>query len=215
MKEQIERIECGTDDGEYYTLICGKSIICFKNGETESDAPMMPEMLNRLLEQVCVLIAENPDAEPAGRPYHSAVYLNGDAAGAITLPYPKLHRLMTDAWFDAKRMLASLAETQLMGLVQCQTPPPAPFGSDMMSPLSFMGMKAMPETKPQTKKSVRTDNETWNCCCGQRALHSKFCPECGRPAPPPLPETWDCPNCCKKALHSRFCPDCGTPAQAG
>ena len=229
MKEQIERIECGTDDGEFYTLICNNNTITLRNGETDTKAPILDEDHDRLLEQVCKLIEDNPDAEPVLEPYHSAVYLRGNEASPIPLPYSKLNQLMADAWFDAERLLASLRETQFAGAVACPQDPSAPFDMGMM-PFMRMDAETMAQKQAemieqlhakgideaaaeQRKRGFRIDNETWNCGCGQQGLHSKFCPECGMPAPPLIPETWNCPNCGTKELHSRFCPNCGTPAQ--
>ena len=231
MKEQIERIECGTDDGEFYTLTCKNHTVSLRDGDTDAKAPLTEEDFDRLLEQVCKLIEENPDAAPVLKPYHSAVYLRGDDAAGIPLPYSKLKQLMEDAWFDGQRLLASFSETKLMGAVMCPSAPAAPFGMGMNPMMQFMGMgqaeaaqkqaemieqlhaKGIDEAAAeQRKRSFRTDSESWNCGCGQQGLHGKFCPECGMPAPPMLPETWDCPTCGKKDLHSRFCPDCGTPA---
>jgi len=226
MKEQIERIECGTDDGEFYTLICKKPTISLRNGETDTIAPIMNEDLDRLLEQVCKLIEDNPDAEPVLEPYHSAVYLRGNEASPIPLPYSKLNQLMADAWFDAKSLLAALAETKYAGAVVCPQAPPAPFSMGMMPFMVMDAEKKQAEmieqlhakgideaAAEQRKRSFRIDNETWNCGCGQQGIRTKFCPECGMPAPPMLPETWNCPNCGTKELHSRFCPNCGTPAE--
>ena len=223
MKEQIERIECGTDDGAFYTLICNHDTITLRNGETETKAPILDEDHDRLLEQVCKLIEDHPDAKPVLEPYHSAVYLRGNEASPIPLPYPKLNQLMADAWFDAERLLASLRETQFAGAVACPQEPSV-FGPGMMQ---FMVMnteetaqkqaemieqlhaKGIDEAaEEQRKRGFRIDNETWNCGCGQQGLRGKFCPECGMPAPPLIPE-----NCGTKELHSRFCPNCGTPAQ--
>ena len=229
MKEQIERIECGTDDGELYTLICKNCTISLRSGETDTKAPILDDDLDRLLEQVCKLIEDNPDAGPVLKPYHSAVYLRGNETSPIPLPYSKLNQLMSDAWFDAKRLLASLAEMKYAGAVVCTQGPSAPFDMGMMP---FMVMNADEAAQKQAemieqlhakgideaaaeqrKRGFRIDNETWNCGCGQQGLRSKFCPECGMPAPPLIPETWNCPNCGTKELHSRFCPNCGTPAQ--
>lgn len=232
MKEQIERIECGTDDGAFYTLICNHDTITLRNGETETKAPILDEDHDRLLEQVCKLIEDNPDAKPVLEPYHSAVYLRGNEASPIPLPYPKLNQLMADAWFDAERLLASLRETQFAGAVACPQEPSV-FGPGMTPMMQFMRMVQTEETaqkqaemieqlhakgideaaEEQRKRGFRIDSETWNCGCGQQGLRGKFCPECGMPAPPLIPETWNCPNCGTKELHSRFCPNCGTPAQ--
>ena len=229
MKEQIERIECGTDDGEFYTLTCKNHTVSFRNGETDSKAPLPEEDLDRLLEQVCMLIEENPAAAPVLKPYHSAVYLRGDDAAPIPLPYSKLKQLMEDAWFDGQKLLAALAETKYMGAVMCPSAPAAPFSMGMMQfmrtdaetaaqkqaeMIEQLHAKGIDEAAAeQRKRGFRIDSETWNCGCGQQGLRSKFCPECGYPAPPLLPETWDCPTCGTKELHSRFCPECGTPAE--
>ncbi len=53
--------------------------------------------------------------------------------------------------------------------------------------------------------------DPWDCACGQKGIHSKFCPECGSPRPSakPAADTWDCPNCGLKGITSKFCPECG------
>ena len=52
----------------------------------------------------------------------------------------------------------------------------------------------------------------WDCQCGQKAIHSNFCPNCGAKKPEP-DAGWRC-ACGLSGITSNFCPNCGSPRPA-
>jgi len=52
------------------------------------------------------------------------------------------------------------------------------------------------------------NNDTWDCTCGQKAISSNFCPNCGNVKPQKSVDTWDC-TCGQKGILGNFCPNCG------
>lgn len=54
-----------------------------------------------------------------------------------------------------------------------------------------------------------SNNNLWDCICGQKEINSNYCPECGAKRPEvKMPETWEC-TCGEKGISSKFCPECG------
>ena len=57
-------------------------------------------------------------------------------------------------------------------------------------------------------------SDSWDCTCGQKAVTSNFCPNCGAKRPlPAAAGTWDC-TCGEKGISSNFCPNCGAKRPA-
>ena len=53
----------------------------------------------------------------------------------------------------------------------------------------------------------------WSCACGQTGITGKFCPNCGKPKPVPVPAgAWKCS--CGATATGKFCPECGKPKPA-
>ena len=54
----------------------------------------------------------------------------------------------------------------------------------------------------------------WTCACGQSGITGKFCPNCGKPKPVPVPAggSWKC--ACGATATGKFCPECGKPRPA-
>lgn len=52
----------------------------------------------------------------------------------------------------------------------------------------------------------------WNCACGQQNITSNFCPNCGTKKPEE-PAVWDC-TCGQQNITSNFCPNCGAKKPA-
>ncbi len=55
-----------------------------------------------------------------------------------------------------------------------------------------------------------SDNDGWDCECGQKGNKGNFCMNCGarKPQPKASPDTWDC-ECGQKGNTGKFCPNCG------
>ena len=216
MKDQIHSVMLQTDAAEGKPaewLILQDRTICRRMADTESETIVMEEAAaDELLNALLKLLGDRP--QPDAGSYRNTLMLKDGTK--YTLPRTELEQLMLTAWEDAKdyqRMLEEMfREPQMMGAVASPTitPNPAFMGMNAPQPSGFMGMYNPPAPPKPVQKSVRIDRETWDCGCGQTGLHTKFCPECGYPAPP---QVWDCPNCGAKNLTSKFCPSCGTPAK--
>lgn len=77
----------------------------------------------------------------------------------------------------------------------------------MMSVSIFSGCKKQEiENVPtDTSATVAVMGDTWDCpACGQAAVSSKFCPNCGEA------KDWTCPSCGQAGVTTKFCPNCGT-----
>lgn len=184
----------------------GRSVIEVTHGGSTRNFPVPAETCDALREDIEKLLAANPDCEPVQPPRRAEVrYADGRT---VPLPWGELKSLLENTAEEAKFLLYQAAPPQLMGAV-------ANFTGNQPKFTGFMGIMGM-QTPAPAPSPVRIDNGTWNCGCGAKALHGKFCPECGSAAPPPLPEPWNCPQCGAKALTSRFCPECGSqrPEQA-
>ncbi len=55
-----------------------------------------------------------------------------------------------------------------------------------------------------------SDNDGWDCECGQKGNKGNFCMNCGarKPQQKASPDTWDC-ECGQKGNTGKFCPNCG------
>ena len=77
----------------------------------------------------------------------------------------------------------------------------------MMSVSVFSGCKKkeIENTPVDTSATVAVVGDTWDCpACGQAAVSSKFCPNCGEA------KDWTCPSCGQAGVTTKFCPNCGT-----
>lgn len=71
----------------------------------------------------------------------------------------------------------------------------------------YQMQQAQAQQMPQTRQQTNTG---WICACGQTGNTGKFCAECGKPKPVPMPgDTWNCPNC-GASNTGKFCAECGT-----
>ena len=115
------------------------------------------------------------------------------------------------AEFDRK-VQKMMGENQLQGLVQA---PPQPENMQMMygPPVTMnnggggiIGCMGITTPIPPAQTGEWIDDTRWRCGCGSENT-SKFCPECGQPAPI---KPWDCPDC---GTHNKgkFCSGCGRP----
>ena len=61
----------------------------------------------------------------------------------------------------------------------------------------------------QTIGTANTNQETWDCTCGQKGIIGNFCNNCGAKRPSlNVQETWDC-TCGQKGIVGNFCNNCG------
>ena len=187
----------------------------------ESHAETLLEDMAKLVEEIQI-----PDSPP----YQSTVVMNDGRR--LSAPKDALTQMVLKAWSDTSQYQQMLKDSfeggQMMGAVACPTDTlqqlqdAANSSMGGMGSFADMGMNTAlqhpaiqePMQPQQTRQSVRIDNQTWNCRCGETGLSAKFCPECGNPAPPLLPAVWNCPNCGTCDLTGRFCPQCGTPMPA-
>ncbi len=65
----------------------------------------------------------------------------------------------------------------------------------------------------QAAQSAPAADAGWTCACGQAGITGKFCPNCGKPKPVPVPAgSWKCS--CGATATGKFCPECGKPRPA-
>lgn len=107
-----------------------------------------------------------------------------------------------------KKELMDTAANHLQGAVMClpDIVPGFMSGMNVMGIVPPPGMPSAPSDMSlnSTSRSEWIDDDHWKCTCGS-INESKFCPECGYPAPPPV---WLCPDCGARN-QGKFCTDCG------
>lgn len=120
--------------------------------------------------------------------------------------FPDNYDDMTDeekAEFDRRLEKIMSEQPHLQGLVQAPQMlygPPGMLNNGGMA--DFMGMMMQP--KAPENKGEWLDDTRWRCSCGSENT-SKFCAECGLPAPR---KPWKCPECGTEN-KGKFCTECG------